>query len=76
MPRTWWPVVRALNRLEFVTETLRAALEALAVAAPGWLAEHDLVSEAWVGRYGARARLLAATQGRGGAGRVRSHRRR
>ena len=47
--------VRALNRLEFVTETLRAALEALAVAAPDWLAEHDLVSEAWVGRYGARA---------------------
>ncbi|WP_370340176.1 IS1182 family transposase [Catenulispora sp. MAP5-51] len=47
--------VRALNRLEFVTETLRAALEALAVAAPGWLAEHDLVSEAWVRRYGARA---------------------
>ena len=28
---------RALNRLEFVTETMRAALEALAVAAPDWL---------------------------------------
>ena len=46
---------RALNRLEFVTETMRAALEALAVVAPEWLAGHDLVSEAWVKRYGARA---------------------
>lgn len=46
---------RALNRLEFVTETMRAALEALAVAAPDWLAGHGLVSEAWARRYGARA---------------------
>ena len=30
--------IRALNRLELAGETLRAALEALAVAAPGWLA--------------------------------------
>jgi hypothetical protein len=29
--------VRELNRLELVTETLRAALEALAAAAPTWL---------------------------------------
>ena len=29
--------VRTLNRMEFVGETLRAALEALAAAAPGWL---------------------------------------
>lgn len=29
--------VRALNRLEFVGETLRAALEALAAAAPDWM---------------------------------------
>src|SRR5215212_7910797 len=29
--------VRELNRLELVTETLRAALEALATAAPRWL---------------------------------------
>jgi transposase len=28
--------VRDLNRVEFVTETLRCALEALSVAAPGW----------------------------------------
>jgi len=30
--------VRDLNRVEMVTETLRAALEALSVAAPAWLA--------------------------------------
>src|ERR671932_1215648 len=29
--------VRDLNRLELLTETLRAALNAIAVAAPGWL---------------------------------------
>lgn len=32
--------VRDLNRLEMVGETLRAALEALAAAAPGWLRRH------------------------------------
>ena len=32
--------VRDLNRLEMVGETLRAALEALAAAAPRWLAGH------------------------------------
>ena len=31
--------IGALNRLELAGETLRAALEALAAAAPGWLAE-------------------------------------
>lgn len=44
--------VRTLNRIEFVGETLRAALEALAVAAPGWLA--TLASPDWAQRYGAR----------------------
>ncbi|WP_424712495.1 IS1182 family transposase [Kitasatospora acidiphila] len=44
--------VRSLNRLEFIAETLRAALEALAAAAPGWLT--PLVDEEWVKRYGAR----------------------
>ncbi|WP_435840659.1 hypothetical protein [Streptomyces bobili] len=29
--------VRSLNRLEFIGETLRAVLEALAAAAPDWL---------------------------------------
>ncbi len=45
--------VRALNRLECVTETMRHALESLAVAAPDWLrvrAQSD-----WVKRYGHRA---------------------
>jgi transposase len=46
--------VRELNRLELVTETLRAALEALAVAAPGWL--QGFVPDQWYARYGQRAR--------------------
>ena len=44
--------VRDLNRLEMVGETLRAALEALAAAAPQWLTGH--VEAAMVTRYGAR----------------------
>jgi transposase len=44
--------VRTLNRMEFVGETLRAALEALAAAAPGWLA--PLIDSGWADRYGAR----------------------
>ena len=44
--------VRTLNRMEFAGETLRAALEALAAAAPGWLA--PLIDSAWADRYGAR----------------------
>jgi transposase len=44
--------VRTLNRMEFVGETLRAALEALAAAAPQWLS--SLVTADWVKRYGAR----------------------
>ncbi|MFD4968868.1 transposase, partial [Streptomyces sp. NPDC058424] len=44
--------VRVLNRMEFVGETLRAALEALAAAAPQWLAGQ--VTADWVERYGAR----------------------
>ncbi|MCX4431314.1 IS1182 family transposase [Streptomyces mirabilis] len=42
--------VRTLNRMGFVGETLRAALEALAAGAPHWLA--PLISSAWVERYG------------------------
>ena len=41
--------VRTLNRLELVTETMRAALETLAVAAPSWLAR--LAPTAWFDRY-------------------------
>ncbi|MEU6324410.1 IS1182 family transposase [Streptomyces sp. NPDC047009] len=44
--------VRVLNRMEFVGEILRAALEALAAAAPQWLAGQ--VTADWVERYGAR----------------------
>lgn len=44
--------VRTLNRMEFVGESLRAALEALAAAAPEWLT--PLVSADWIKRYGAR----------------------
>jgi transposase len=44
--------VRTLNRMEFVGETLRAALEALAAAAPAWLS--GLIGPEWTDRYGAR----------------------
>ncbi|MFI1259246.1 transposase [Streptomyces netropsis] len=44
--------VRTLNRTEFVGETLRAALEALAAAPPDWLA--DVIDSSWAERYGAR----------------------
>jgi transposase len=46
-------VVRDLNRLQFVTETLRAALNALASAAPTWLA--DIIEPEWFDRYCARS---------------------
>ena len=46
--------VRELNRLELVTETLRAALEALATVAPTWL--EGVVPEQWYDRYGQCAR--------------------
>jgi transposase len=44
--------IRDLNRLELAGETLRAALEALAVAAPGWLP--GVIDESWQQVYGAR----------------------
>src|ERR671933_2077960 len=44
--------VRKLNRLELVAETLRAALNAAAAAAPDWLRE--LAPPAWYERYGRR----------------------
>jgi transposase len=44
--------VRALNRLELVAETLRAALNALAVAAPDWL--RALAPAEWYERYSRR----------------------
>ncbi|MDQ2802254.1 MAG: IS1182 family transposase [Pseudomonadota bacterium] len=42
--------VRAVNRLESVGETLRAALNALATAAPDWLAQH--ADAEWPDCYG------------------------
>jgi len=45
--------VRDLNRLELAGESVRAALEALAVAAPDWLAEVIDVPQ-WSARYTAR----------------------
>jgi transposase len=42
--------VRAVNRLECVGETLRHALNSLAVVAPAWLPAH--CQAAWVKRYG------------------------
>jgi transposase len=45
--------VRDLNRLELAGESVRAVLEALAVAAPSWLAQVIDVAE-WNTRYGVR----------------------
>jgi transposase len=45
--------VRALNRIEVVGETMRHALESLAVAAPDWL--RTQASPAWAERYARRA---------------------
>lgn len=44
--------VRDLNRLEFVGETLRAALEAVAAATPQWLT--SWMPQGWQEKYGAR----------------------
>lgn len=56
--------VRALNRLDLVGETLRHALEALAVAAPAWLRAQ--APPEWYDRYGTRVetgrRTLTAAQ--------------
>ncbi len=58
--------VRDLNRLELVGETLRAALEAVAVAAPDWL--RPLLAPEWEERYGRRIeeyRFPAGMEARG-----------
>jgi transposase len=44
--------IRELNRLELAGETVRAALEALAAAAPGWLAR--VIDASWQQVYGQR----------------------
>jgi hypothetical protein len=45
--------VRDLNRLELAGESVRAALEALAAAAPEWLGQ-ALDTPGWAARYGTR----------------------
>jgi len=58
-------VIRALNRLECVGETMRHALNVLAVAAPAWLLEHSRAE--WIDRYGSRVedyRLPKSATGR------------
>lgn len=44
--------IRAVNRLECVGETMRAALNNLAVVAPDWLRAHS--DPEWIDRYGPR----------------------
>ncbi len=46
------PGNRPLNRLELAGESVRAALEALAAAAPGWLA--TVIDSSWQRVYGQR----------------------
>ena len=47
--------IRAMNRLEGIGETLRAALNALAAAAPDWLLQQvQLVGPDWFDRYSRR----------------------
>jgi transposase len=48
--------IRHLNRLELAGETLRAALEAVSVAHPGWLA--GVIDPSWQQVYGARIDTL------------------
>lgn len=45
-------VIRGLNRLELVGETMRHALDVLSTVAPEWLREHT--DPEWVGRYARR----------------------
>ena len=55
-------VLRLLNRLEQVAETMRAALDALADAAPDWLLAHT--PPEWFERYGRRVEEYRLPQGR------------
>lgn len=57
--------IHRLNRLELVRETMRVALDALALVVPDWLREHH--DPAWLERYGPRveaARLPKTEQER------------
>jgi transposase len=59
--------VRSLNRLELVGETMRFALNTLAIEAPTWLLAHG--DPAWATRY--HARIAAARLPESAAGRER-----
>lgn len=54
--------LRVLNRLEFVAETLRAALDALATAAPEWLRPHAPAE--WYERHDRRVEDYRLPKGR------------
>src|SRR5689334_17223859 len=53
--------IRTLNHLEFVGETLRAALNAVAASAPEWLARQGRAD--WAERYGARVEQYRLPKG-------------
>src|SRR5260370_9933315 len=53
--------VRALNRTEFVVETLRHGLNVLAVVAPDWL--RSQVQPEWLERYGPRESRVSLSLG-------------
>jgi hypothetical protein len=54
--------IRELNRLELAGETVRAALEALAAAAPGWLA--GVIDVSWQEVYGQRTDAFRLPEGK------------
>jgi transposase len=54
--------IRGLNRLETIGETLRAALNSLAEAAPAWLTER--ITADWFERYGRRVEDYRLPKGR------------
>ncbi len=56
--------VRALNRLELVRETLRHALDTLAIIHPDWLQAHAQAE--WVERYGRRSDEYRLPKGKPG----------
>jgi transposase len=61
--------VRALHTIELAGESMRAALEALAAACPGWLAQRICVAD-WNRRYGARIDSWRLPAGRAEQGRL------
>jgi transposase len=60
--------VRDLNRLELAGESVRAALEALAAAAPGWLA--GVIDASWQQVYGQRIDGWRLPEGQGARGQL------